>query len=575
MTVAKIASTGKSLIKPDQIFRNAEFISRFHRVKGSSGLDASVHAAGETLRNIPGITVKIHQYPSGDGHRYGTWQTLSNWDCLAGEASLLLPDGSRLNLLSNDDLNFGVFSYSGSVPNPKTFTVVTADEALQLSAAGNSQQLQNSVILTPAPVAFELQQQLIPPVAGILGLPPGLPKIHHPALLHARHWNRMVLTGVETLDHPESLPFGISLSQHHHQLIQAHQQLSGTPLQCEVQLQTRFYQGTMPVLEAVIAGEGVSEEYLVITAHICHPGPCADDNASGCGIAMELARTAASLKKQQPNLFRNRGIIMLLVPEILGTLAWLINRPPELPPITAGINLDMTGTDPELGAIVHISQPPFFLKSKLPVMAETFMKSFFMEHPVENYRAGAGKVDFLITPFSIGSDHHVLCHPDFNIPTVAFGCWPDPFYHTSADTLDHLSLFQMHRIAWTAHCVMHHWLIHGSEPPPPINTHENPKYELSTGDNRIPKRQFTGPLSRSVIRDLSQGTRSSHLEQLTENRKYRELSHLAVAEMLINGQRSVHQILHELQKNGRKLDEQLLNETLNQLAEFDLIRFLI
>ena len=52
-----------------------------------------------------------------------------------------------------------------------------------------------------------------------------------------------------------------------------------------------------------------------------------------------------------------------------------------------------------------------------------------------------------ISPFSAGSDHQVLSDPTIDIPTPMLGQWPDKHYHTSADTVERVDPFILHKSA--------------------------------------------------------------------------------------------------------------------------------
>jgi aminopeptidase YwaD len=60
-------------------------------------------------------------------------------------------------------------------------------------------------------------------------------------------------------------------------------------------IKSELYPGFMEVVDAFIPGK--TDEEVLIVAHLCHPQPSANDNASGDGALMEVARTLQKLIK--------------------------------------------------------------------------------------------------------------------------------------------------------------------------------------------------------------------------------------------------------------------------------------
>jgi len=203
----------------------------------------------------------------------------------------------------------------------------------------------------------------------------------------------------------------------------------------------RLYDGAMEVVSAVIPGE--TEQEILVVAHLCHPRPSANDNASGAAAALEAARTLQALIANGDLAQPRRTIRFLWLPEISGMYAYLAGREAELERLIAGINLDMVGEDQtQTGSSWLIERPPdaaasfapdllLRLRAELPGLKG--MTDVAPSHtglgaqPL--YRQGEA-------PFSGGSDHFILSDPDVGAPTPMLIQWPDRFYHTAADTPD-------------------------------------------------------------------------------------------------------------------------------------------
>lgn len=169
--------------------------------------------------------------------------------------------------------------------------------------------------------------------------------------------------------------------------------------------------------------------YLLFTAHVCHPKPGANDNASGSAMLLELARV---LSKRENGRF---GYAFLWVPEYHGSQAFIERAGAE--EYYAGINLDMVGGSPDRsGSTLMFVSTPFSRFSVVSGAVEVALelsnsrgKSFSGSRlPVMPLRA---------YPYEMGSDHDIFNF--FGVPSVMPITWPDRFYHSSGDTVDKVS----------------------------------------------------------------------------------------------------------------------------------------
>jgi hypothetical protein len=109
----------------------------------------------------------------------------------------------------------------------------------------------------------------------------------------------------------------------------------------------RLFPSKLDVVTATIKGKTKPNQEIFLIAHLCHPKPSANDNASGSGLLLEIARTIQTLiqKGKIPQL--RRTIRFLWVPETYGTIAYLHRHQNLTKCLIAGINLDMVGQDQE------------------------------------------------------------------------------------------------------------------------------------------------------------------------------------------------------------------------------------
>jgi len=173
----------------------------------------------------------------------------------------------------------------------------------------------------------------------------------------------------------------------------------------------------LPFLEATLQGRGGGPRVAVV-AHICHPRPGANDNASGAASVVEAVLALAEAVDSQALPPPRGDIVFLLVPEYTGSLAALLRGLR----VDFAINVDMVGVEPGGGdGPLRILPPP-------PPLALEPAAAVY--HALQAMNAGGWELSL---PAS-GSDHDVFnAH---GIPSVMLNQWPDTYYHSDRDDAD-------------------------------------------------------------------------------------------------------------------------------------------
>lgn len=211
-------------------------------------------------------------------------------------------------------------------------------------------------------------------------------------------------------------------------------------------VEASLYPGHIEVVEILL--EGQSDEEILIVSHLCHPRPSANDNASGASSAMEVARSLNHLLKNKTLDPLKRSIRILLVPEFAGTYAWLADENNQDKKILAGFNLDMVGGKQTEGyGPLTLCGQPHASPSIVTAFAALCLEEIAMNAPSINLTERVPMFNYFVSDFSAGSDHQILSDPTINIPTPMLGQWPDKHYHTSADTVDKVDPFILHKSA--------------------------------------------------------------------------------------------------------------------------------
>ncbi|HDI52858.1 MAG TPA: DUF4910 domain-containing protein, partial [Candidatus Bathyarchaeota archaeon] len=229
----------------------------------------------------------------------------------------------------------------------------------------------------------------------------------------------------------------------------AKQRRRGKTVKVWARVDAGFKRGSLEVGEAWIEGEGEGE--VIIVAHICHPQPSANDNASGCAAAMEAARTLRKLIAEGRLKRPRRTIRFLFVPEMTGTYAWLAENEDRIGGMVAALNLDMVGEKQELcGSTLILEWTPDASASYVNPLLEAILDELKGEFKNLSGTAAYPLYRWTSTPFSGGSDHYIFSDPSVGVPCPMIIQWPDKFYHTSLDTVDKVDPGMLGRTALMA-----------------------------------------------------------------------------------------------------------------------------
>lgn len=195
-------------------------------------------------------------------------------------------------------------------------------------------------------------------------------------------------------------------------------------------------EGTSEMVSALLPGTDLVHEEIWVLAHSSEPG--ARDNASGCCLAVEVARTLKTLidKGKLPPL--RRSIRFMNGVEVSGFLPYIDSRRDELDRVVTGLCLDSVGQDFGIcGGEFVLFQSPEANASFVDGLMEHLFAAVAAQpigrFSTKNYATFSWHTE----PFW-GNDAFVS-DGFFDIPTPQMSTWPDKFYHSSMDTPDQMS----------------------------------------------------------------------------------------------------------------------------------------
>ncbi|MBN3583690.1 M28 family peptidase [Algoriphagus aestuarii] len=225
--------------------------------------------------------------------------------------------------------------------------------------------------------------------------------------------------------------------------------LSDGPVKVNVKIQTRIYESEELTVVANVIGSELPLESLVFSAHIQEPG--ANDNATGVGTQLEMAKITADLMKQG-KLDLKRTLTFLWGDEIISTKRYIQEKEKREADITWGISLDMVGenTDVTGGTFLIEKMPdPSAIWTRgedkhsewggRPLTVDDMKPHYLNDFIISNFEAQGEHADWVVktNPFEGGSDHTPFLQAD--IPGLLLWHFTDQFYHTDNDRLDKVS----------------------------------------------------------------------------------------------------------------------------------------
>jgi hypothetical protein len=264
-----------------------------------------------------------------------------------------------------------------------------------------------------------------------------------------------------TFPPPTTFAFMVSLKQA--RAWQEHLAGGGT-VHLRARVEAGQHPGSYDIVTAVIPGHdadpAVAGEEIVLSCHLDHQRPGANDNASGCATILEVARALAKLIREGRLAPPRRTLRFVWPPEVEGTIALLNARPAIAARARAMVHMDMVGGDAAAtGAVFHLTRAPRSLPQVATDVAEAFTR--FVNAQSDAF-ASTGSAPFpLVDPegsrralqaevvdFTPGSDHEVWSEGSFRVPAIYLNDWPDRYIHTHADALANIDATKLLRAAF-------------------------------------------------------------------------------------------------------------------------------
>ncbi len=442
----------KKLIKNELSGENAKVyvqqITQFHRIQASTMFHEAAEHIRDTLVKIGIKDARIEQFPADGETKYWTYTAPIGWEVESAELWLVKPEQSLL--ARYQDTPISLHAHSNATPSEG----ITA----QLIDVGTGTKLSD----------YKGKE-----VKGKLVLATGRAKLVHEEAVYKRGAAGVITDTLtyeiknlrESIDLPDAhayqaiwptkkelgkVTFGFSITKRQGNYLRSLlRQKKEVVLKAIVN--ARLFPGKLDIVTATIKGKTKPNQEIFLIAHLCHPKPSANDNASGSGLLLEIARTIQELIRKGKIPQPKRTIRFFWVPETFGTIAYLHKHENLVKHLIAGINLDMVGQDQELcKSTLTLDLIPDSLPSYLNDFVISLVEETIEQFDTETSFGLASTFRYRVNAHTGGSDHHQFVDSTIGVPCVMLLQWPDLYYHTSQDTLDKVSAQTLKRIGWVA-----------------------------------------------------------------------------------------------------------------------------
>jgi len=191
------------------------------------------------------------------------------------------------------------------------------------------------------------------------------------------------------------------------------------------EVDARRYDAEVHTISGLLRGAEPDLGEVLVYGHLYEPG--AHDNASGCGMILELARALAGAVRDGTMPRPRRGIRFAMGYECAGSMGFCAAHPEIIERTACGLVADMVGSGAKNRATMHIWHNPNANWSYVDALILDLFAAYDVFSGVKREVKG--------DPFGIGTDN-ILADPCFGTPTVAMLMHPALSYHSSMDTMD-------------------------------------------------------------------------------------------------------------------------------------------
>jgi hypothetical protein len=218
------------------------------------------------------------------------------------------------------------------------------------------------------------------------------------------------------------------------------------------------------MVEGWIRGTKYKDQQIVITAHLQEEQGSANDDGSGSGNILELARVFNKLIREKRIPPPLRDIRFWWTDEIYSEYQYIRTNRGSEKQMLANLHQDMTGAKQSMGSRVqHLIFNPHSRASYLDALFESVGNFVILSNnsyiqagrgggyprpfsqPILSTRGTREPFNARFVPYFGSSDNLVFVDGIIGVPSVALVNWDDQYIHSSDDDLDNIDQTQLQR----------------------------------------------------------------------------------------------------------------------------------
>lgn len=408
-------------------------LCRFHRVQASSGFSRAAEYVAQKAKEYGLEQVQIERMAADGQKTYHTLKSTPGWEAEFGELWEVTPN--KVKIADFAEMNVALADYSQSAD--VTASLIDVGPGASPSDY-EGKQVKGKIVLAGGNVATV--HRLACDERGAAGI---LSYQQNQVTAWSGDYVDNVRWGHLSPYNPDNKFAFMSSLRRAREL--ADRLARGENITLRALVNAEMRASSYDVVTAIIPGDGLPDEEIVYSCHLCHQKPGANDNASGAAAILEVARALTTLIRRGEIERPRRTIRFIWPPEIAGTLAYFAEHPEVVRRMKAAVHCDMVGGNYAITkSVLHLTHTPASLPSCVNTVGDIFMEYVIagsvkaaMGEGVENalISPGGSKESLVgdITPYDMGSDHDVYQEGSFRIPTIYLRDWPDVFIHTNND----------------------------------------------------------------------------------------------------------------------------------------------
>lgn len=442
--------------KGDIAYETVAFVEKYWRVAGNTGFNQTVNLISSQLEEAGYVMEENAKVEDRLTYRIETRKMeRPTWEPVDGSVQIVGQSEKLLDFATNRHL---MYQYSSSTPKEG----ITAEIIFVENKEALEGQDVNGKIILAGEGGYRAFQSAVKE-KGALGIfTYDMPEYLQPG----KNVNSIQFRGLRY--DAENPTWAVALSyKAKEKLMEA---LEKGPVSVNVNIQTKIYDSEELTVVANVKGSKIPLESLVFSAHIQEPG--ANDNATGVGTQLEMAKITADLV-QSGKLDVQRTLTFLWGDEIISTRRYIEEKEKREPEINWGISLDMVGENTEVtGGTFLIEKMPdpsaIWTRGEdkhsewggRPLKKDDMKPHYLNDFIIQVFESQGKYADWVVktNPFEGGSDHTPFLRAD--IPGLLLWHFTDQFYHTDNDRLDKVSQKTMVNVG-TAALVSAYTLLNG------------------------------------------------------------------------------------------------------------------